>query len=383
VKGRLFRDGIVAALCLVTAARAAGAGPAAPEPGPGAAPDRVVERARFLMGARLLVQARGAHPEEMPAVGDAIERAFEEVGRLEAVLSNWRADSEVSRLNRSAPAAPAPVSADLYDAVSASLLWAERTGGTFDPTVEPLVRRFGLRGEDGVLPGIGAPPAPDPGRQDAVGWRDVRIDPVRRTVAFARPGMGIDFGGIGKGMALDAAARVLEREGVATAMLDFAGQVLVFGRGPDAGGWRIGIADPGDRQRSVLEVRLESGSLATSGNSERAVVKDGRRVGHILDPRNARPVEWNGSVTVLADDATSADALTKALFVLGPARGPAWAEEHGIQVLYLERSAAGVLVAHGAGALFHAVPEGVARAGAEGIDGMARDSRSGVHQERE
>jgi len=332
----------------------------------------ITSRARFLMGARLVIEARGG------AVDAAVERAFAEVARLEAVLSNWRPDSEVSRLNDAAAAGPVTVSDDLYTAVDAALRWAESTDGAFDPTVEPLVRALGLRGAEGILPGAGAPPAAGPAMPKPVGWRGVRLDPGRRTVGFAAAGMGLDFGGIGKGMALDAAALVLRDGGVEAALLDFAGQVLVFGSGPDAGRWRVGIADPEDRAGAALVVDLPAGSLSTSGNSERAVGTGGRRVGHILDPHTGRPVAWNGSVTVLADDATAADALSKALFVLGPERGTVWADQHGVQVLYLERDARGRLVRRSAGALFRGVAGRVPASGAVdgGSPGVARSRQS-------
>jgi len=361
-----MRDGFGRAVLMLLAAAPAAPAAAAPcdagaiVPAAGEAGAPVIGRARLLMGARLRIEARG------PSAEPAIERAFDEVARLESVLSNWRADSEVSRMNAAAASGPVAVSADLLVAVGAALRFAQETGGAFDPTVEPLVRAYGLRGPEGILPGAGSPPAA--GDAAPVGWRGVRIDPAHRTVAFALEGMGIDFGGIGKGIALDAAAEVLRSDGVEAALLDFAGQVLVFGTGPDAGGWNVGIADPDDRTAPAVTVRLAAGSLATSGNSERAVVRDGRRIGHILDPRTGLPVAWDGSVSVLAADATTADALTKAMFVLGPGRGARWAERHGVEVLFLERDARGRLVRRGAGALLGAAAKGGrAVASADGV----------------
>jgi len=351
--GSMFTAVTTAILATVLTTSAGASAPIAPAPA--AAPPEVpiavpidipiTSRARFLMGARLVIEARGT------AVDEAIGWAFDEVARLEAVLSNWRPDSEVSRLNDAAAAGPVTVTEDLYAAVDVALRWAEATDGAFDPTVEPRVRALGLRGPEGILPGAGAPPAAGTATPMPVGWRGVGLDPGRRTVRFAAAGMGLDFGGIGKGMALDAAARVLRAAGVDAALVDFAGQVLVFGRGPDAGGWTIGIADADDRTEAAVVIDLTAGSLSTSSNSERAVVSGGRRVGHILDPRTGEPVAWNGSVTVLADDATAADALSTALFVLGPARGTTWAEEHDVQVLYLERDPRGRLLRRGTGAL--------------------------------
>ncbi|HUD71723.1 MAG TPA: FAD:protein FMN transferase, partial [Dongiaceae bacterium] len=221
-------------------------------------------RARFLMGTRLVVEASAPEPER------AIEAAFAEVDRLEGALSNWRPTSEVSRMNRDAAEAPVAAGRDLCAVVGRALGWAAATGGAFDPTVEPLVRALRLRGPEGILPGRSAPPE-SPATPAPVGWRGVRFDPSACTIGFAAEGMGIDLGGIGKGYALDAAADVLRRAGATAARLDFGGQVLVFGSGPDDGGWRLGIADPRDRDRAALAVGLRSGSNATSGDGERSV----------------------------------------------------------------------------------------------------------------
>lgn len=319
------------------------AAPAAPT-----APPAAAERARFLMGTRLVIEASGPEP------GSAIERAFDEVERLDRVLSNWRDDSEIVRLNRTAADGPVACSPDLFAAVHAALAWAEKTSGSFDPTVEPLVRRLHLRGDEGRLPGVKPedPAGPDP---DPIGWRLVEADPGARTVRFQVPGVGLDFGGIGKGIALDAAAAVLRRAGIVAARLDFGGQVLVFGRGPDDGGWSIGLSDPAERERLVGTYLLTSGSISASGNAERAGGPDGPR-GHLLDPRLGAKASFDGSVTVVAPDATSADALSTALFVMGPDRGLDYADAHGLDVLYLRRDRDGALVGRGRGALAGSAP---------------------------
>jgi len=323
---------------------AAASGPALGAPPP-AGPEGASTRARFLMGTLLTIEVDGKVP------AGAIEAAFDEVARLEEILSNWRATSELSRLNGAAALGPVRCSPDLDRAVRAALLWARRTNGAFDPTVEPLVRALGLREEAGRPPGEPAP-APDEERAGTaapppIGWRHVRVRRLSRTVRFDTPGVGLDLGGIGKGIALDAAASVLRRLGVRRALLDFGGQVLAMGRPVDGDLWRIGIADPVDRERAVSVLGIEDASLSTSSNSERFVETSQGRVGHILDPASARPAAFEGSVTVAAADATSADALSTALFVMGPVRGVEWAEARRLAVLYLWRDAAGSLRSKG------------------------------------
>ncbi|HEU4402305.1 MAG TPA: FAD:protein FMN transferase [Candidatus Polarisedimenticolia bacterium] len=296
-------------------------------------------RARFLMGTRLSIETSEPAPEA------AFESAFEEVARLEQVLSNWRNTSEVARLNHEAAARAFVASPDLFASLEAALRWAAVTDGAFDPTVEPLVRALRVRDPEGDLPGEHRPDdAGEPSGQAPVGWRHVRLGSDGKTVRFDRRGVGVDFGGIGKGIALDAAARVLAEHGVKSALLDFGGQLLATGKTAAGTGWRVGIADPEERDRAVATLRLESGSIATSGNSERATRDaSGTTVGHIIDPARRAPAAFAGAVTVLSGDATAADALSTALFVMGPERGVAWGEARGIAVLYLRRRPDGTL----------------------------------------
>ncbi len=299
-------------------------------------------RARFLMGTRLSIETDG------PVPAAVLDSAFDEVARLEGMFSNWQRTSEVSRLNDEAARGPVGCSAELFAAVRIALRWAEETGGAFDPTVEPLVRALGLRGEEGRLPGMEDAPAPvgvetDPAARPPIGWRHVHLHRAARSVRFDTEGVGLDLGGIGKGIALDAAAGVLRRHGVRRALLDFGGQVLAVGRPRRAPAWSIGIADPEDRDRVIAVVGIDRLSLATSSNSERFVETPRGRLGHILDPAEARPARFQGSLTVAAHDATSADALSTALFVMGPDRGAAWAEARDIPALYLWRDDSGTL----------------------------------------
>jgi len=314
-------------------------------------PPRPVAMARFLMGTRLSIET------DDPAVPEAVEAAFREVERLESVLSNWKTDSEVSRLNDRASLEWFRCSPDLYRAVGDALHWAAETGGAFDPTVEPLVRALGLRSEgqaDDPPPptgsrttGPGAAPAGDARREALgrlpIGWRHVERRGLTRSVRYDTPGVGLDFGGIGKGIALDAAARVLARHGVRDALLDFGGQVLAVGRPRGSEGWPVGIADPLDRDQAVAVVRGSDLSISTSGNGERAVPGPDGPIGHILDPEAHRPAPFQGTVTVAARDATSADALSTALFVMGPENGPLWADARGVAALFLWRGADGTL----------------------------------------
>jgi thiamine biosynthesis lipoprotein len=277
-----------------------------PAAGPLTDPSRgeAIVRARYLMGTVFRFELpQGGDPEE---ASRALEAALDEVARLETLLSNWREDSELSRLNRRAGSGEAPVSEDLLAVLTAALHWADATAGAFDPTVEPLTRPL-LGGDSAAA--RGALPLP-------VGWRRIAIRRGAGTVAIPAGG-GLDFGGIAKGYALDRAAGVLLQHGYASALLDAGGQILAIGHPGSEPGWEVAVADPADRTKPVFPIVLRDVSMATSANAERP--------GEILDPKSGRSVPGRYSAVSFAADATSADALSTALFVMGPQRGEPWA----------------------------------------------------------
>jgi FAD:protein FMN transferase len=335
------RAHLPAAAGLLTCLIAGGPGGATAQEDAVTAPGGVA-RARFLMGTSLSIET------DAPAPAGALDAAFDEVARLEGILSNWRRTSELSRLNDLGASVRVRCSAELFGAVRVALRWAEATDGAFDPTVEPLVRALGLRGDEGRLPGAEEVPKPGPrGTEPSaplpIGWRHVHLHRPARSIRFDVVGMGLDLGGIGKGMALDAAAGVLRHHGVRRALLDFGGQVLAIRDRRDSPAWTIGIADPEDRDRVIAVIGIDALSVATSSNSERFVETPHGRIGHLLDPATAGPARFRGSVTVAARDATSADALSTALFVMGPDTGTSWADARGVPALYLWRDDSGAL----------------------------------------
>jgi thiamine biosynthesis lipoprotein len=301
---------------------------AAPIPAP--ADPAPAQRAQWLMGTFCSGQVYAPGPEAAEA---ALASAFDRIAAAEALLSTWRDDSELALLNRRAASAPVPVSAELAAFLGDALRLAATTGGTFDPTVGALIDLWDLRGA-GRVP---AEAEIDRARR-AVGYAHVHLDGVAGTVRFHAPSLWIDSGGVGKGFALDRAAAVLRASGAQAALLDFGGQLLAVGSPPGEPAWAVAVADPDHRDQAVLLLALRDASAATSAQSERGRDLDGRWVGHILDPRTARPVERGGSVTVVTRSATDADALATALFVMGPERGLRWIEgREGIGVGFLER----------------------------------------------
>jgi len=247
---------------------------------------------------------------------EAAQSAFREIARLDDVLSSWDASSEVSRLNASAGNGPQAVSVDLANVAEASAALCATTGGAFDATVAPLLAAWGFYTDS---PGV---PAAETLRDAAahVGCDRMTVGRDSQSIALA-DGASLDFGGIGKGYAVDRALAILRARGVTRAKLDFGSSSLGF-LGSVDGGWPVVIADPRDRDEPLASFRIAEGAVSTSSQRERFVERDGRRFGHIFDPRAGRPVESRLlSVTVIAPEGSTADGLSTALFVLGTIEG--------------------------------------------------------------
>lgn len=272
-----------------------------------------VERRVTLMGTSLDVAVRGPHREAALA---ASEQAIAEIRRVEDLLTTWRSDSALARLNESLVGRAVAIDPELFAVLSEVFAWAPRTQGAFDPSVFPLIRAWDLRG-------AGRIPSSDElvVARTGTGPSRFRFDPAKETVTRLDPVAGIDDGAWGKGYALDRAALRLEAAGVKDALLDLGGEVLAMGQNATGVDWTIAIADPRQRRRPVIVCSLANLAASTSGNSERGREVSHRRIGHLLDPRNGEPAPDFGSVTVLAPSALVADVLSTAFFVLGPREG--------------------------------------------------------------
>jgi thiamine biosynthesis lipoprotein len=249
---------------------------------------------------------------------ELLEAAFEEIERVEAALSNYRPTSEISRINATAAAAPVTTDPEVFGLIERTLDYSRRTEGAFDVTVGPLVKAWGF------FDGTGRYPSDDALADARVrsGWTNVELDQTARSVRFLTPGLELDLGAIGKGWALDCAAETLRRHGVSAALLG-AGQSTYYAIGtpPDEDGWPIRVSDPRDTARTLSTALLRDQALSTSGSSEQSFELGARTYSHIIDPRTGHPVAGMAQVTVTAPTATDSDALSTAVFVLGPKHG--------------------------------------------------------------
>jgi thiamine biosynthesis lipoprotein len=269
------------------------------------------------MGSTLTLTAWTPQDKEAAAKA-AFDEVFDEFARLETLMSTWTPESDVSRINRAAGAEAVPASAEVREVLATARQISEWTGGKFDVTFGALSGLWKFdHDQDNVIPDMNVVR----GRLPLIDYRAIRVNDAAGTVFLSRKGMSIHLGGIGKGYALDRAAGILRRRGVRDFMVQNGGDIYVSGM-KDGRPWRLGIQDPrGPGNRSFAELDLSDGTFSTSGDYERAFLKDGRRYHHILDPSTGEPARGTRSVTIVANRAVLADALSTGVFLLGPDAG--------------------------------------------------------------
>lgn len=257
-------------------------------------------------------------------------------------MSLFRADAELAGLNRQPAAQPLTLSPELFTVLSAAQEISALSDGAFDVTVAPLVQSWGF----GTDKHRTVPAAERIGAQRAaVGWRGLQLDPRAVTATKLRADLQVDLGGIAAGYGVDRAAAALDAQGIGDYMVELGGEVRTRGCNGAGQPWRIGIEQPdATPRRARWVVPLTAGAVATSGDYRNFFTADGRRYSHEIDPATAAPIAHDlCSVTVVAADATRADALSTALIVLGAQRGRALARAQGIAALFVERGADGSL----------------------------------------
>jgi len=270
----------------------------------------------------------------------ASRAAFDRIAALDATLSDYQPDSELSRLTLKSGGPPVPVSADLFDVLARSKEFHARTGGVFDVTIAPVGRLWRRARRDRHLP--------DPEKiaeaRALVGSDKMLLDPPNRTVQLQKPGMKLDVGGIAKGYASQAAIEVLRAHGVTCALVGGAGDIVVSDPPPGLQGWTIGVAGltPAESEPEMY-VLLKNAAISTSGDAERFVVIDGHRYSHIINPVTGMGVEDRASVTVVAPDGGTADALETSVYLLGPERGLKLIEDiPGTAAIYVRSTPEGI-----------------------------------------
>jgi len=282
---------------------------------------------RLVMGTFARIIAVAADSE---TAKKTIEAAFEQLNKVEELMSYHNPNSEISRINREAHTGAVKVSKDTFEVLQKSVEFSKLTEGAFDITVGPLVELWRLAGEANSVP-TNAELAE---ARSKVGYEKLVLDANEMSVWFAVEGMRLDLGGIAKGYAIDKAIEVLQKSGVVGGMVDVGGDIRCFGVPPRGKKyWLIGLQDPNEAKqqigygRSLLVLKLTDAAVATSGGYRRFTLIEGKKYSHIIDRRTAAAVEGLSSVTIIADNATDADALATAVSVMGAEKALALIEK--------------------------------------------------------
>jgi thiamine biosynthesis lipoprotein len=307
------------------------------------APGNWYRREEAVMGTSVSVELWSDHRE---AAEGAMAAVIGEMHRIDRTMSPFKPESELSRINRGAATAAVPVSAEMAALIERSIEFSRLSGGAFDITYASAGALYDYR--EGIAPTDEALAR----GCAAVGWRHLAVDRQAGTVRFLRAGMRIDLGGFAKGHAVDNAVALLRQHGIRHAFVAAGGDSRVLGdrRGRP---WTLGIRDPRRPGRVVAVLPLEDVAISTSGDYERFFERDGVRCHHIIDPKTGRSPDGVRSVTVLADDGLTTEALSKTVFVLGLEKGLRLIEsQRGVDAIVVD--AAGVL--HCSSGLLGAAP---------------------------
>ena len=269
------------------------------------------------MGTTWSLRTRHRAPDPGPIQG--------RLDQLEGIFSTWREDSEISRFNRFPEGKPFPASQHLLAMTEAAAKIHASSNGALDPTVGPLVASFGF----------GPPSLADPLAVPC--FATIERSTSQGTLRKTKAGATLDLSALVEGYALDLIGTDLRKAGYENFLLEIGGELLAHGPGPQGQGWNVGIQDPGKARGVPLQqIALRNEALATSGTY---IQQDGAS-NHLIDPRTRTPVTHDTvSVSVVAPDATTADAWATALMILGEAKGRPVADREGLEALFLRRSA--------------------------------------------
>ncbi len=264
-----------------------------------------------IMGTK--VSAEIWHPEDAQA-REAVDAVMREMHRIDALMSPYKSDSELSRINREAAERAVPVGKELRGLIQRSLEISRLTEGAFDITYASVGHYYDYRNKVKPKERVIAAALP------AVDYRHVLVGEEADTIAFAHAGVKLDLGGIAKGHAVDKALAVLKKLGIQHALVSAGGDTGILGNRLDRP-WMVAIRDPRDRDAVVAMLPLQDEALSTSGDYERYFEHDGKRYHHILNPSNGEPAGLVRSVSILGPNVTTTDALSTSVFVLGVDKG--------------------------------------------------------------
>lgn len=273
--------------------------------------DVLVERAFYVMGTTLEFKL---YCRTREFCNEAIFDAYSEVKRLDDMLSNYKADSKLSEVNSRAGNGKIGVPPEFFELTERAVFFSNLTDGAFDITVGKLIDLWRNSQQKNTMPDAEAIKSTV---SECTGFKKIKLYSEDRKIDLKSPCLSIDFGGIGKGYAVDRALGILRGKGIESGIISFSGNIYAIGAPPGEKGWRIAVKHPRRKEEELALVEISDMAVSTSGDYERYFEINGRRFSHVIDPRTGLPVDNVPSVTVIAENATDADALSTAVSVKG------------------------------------------------------------------
>jgi thiamine biosynthesis lipoprotein len=289
---------------------------------------RTVQKTETIMGTQVTITVVAQTVEQGEA---AIDAGMAEVRRFDAMMSLYKDDSEITRVNLAAGRMPVKVSPEMIEVVEQAGEISRRSGGVFDVTIGPLVVLWQMRLKEGKIPSE----EEISGVRRLVNFRNIIINKNASTIFLKRSGMIMDLGGM-KGYIADQVAVLFKRRGIRNALIALAGDIWALGHREDGKPWRIGVQHPRDKDKTLAVLELSDRYVCTSGDYERFVIKEKKRYHHIIDPRTGKPSTGVISVTLVGERGALIDPLAKVPFILGAEKGLSLVREYGADAIIVD-----------------------------------------------
>lgn len=255
--------------------------------------------------------------EEESTRNKAIDTAIDEIERIEAMISSWKANSETSQINLKAGIEPVKVSSELIHLIERTIKISDLTNGAFDITFNSIDHIWTFDGREMKMPDS----ALVNNSVGKINYKNIILNHQQRTVFLTEKGMKIGFGAIGKGYAANKGKEKMVGLEIKNGLINAGGDLIAWGNQESGDPWQIGIADPENKKEMIAWLNVSNMSVVTSGSYEKYVIIADKKYGHIINPKTGYPVEGIQSVTLVSPDAELSDALATSVFVLGVQQG--------------------------------------------------------------
>jgi thiamine biosynthesis lipoprotein len=289
---------------------------------------RTLQKTEPIMGTNVTITVVAQSSKEGEA---AIDAGMTELRRLDAMMSLYKDDSEITKVNLAAGKNPVKVSPEMIEVMESAVEVSRLSGGVFDVTIGPLVVLWQMRLKEGRIPSDEEIAKV----RSLVNYRNIVIDKNASTIYLKKPGMILDLGGM-KGYMADRAAAIIKKHGISNAIIAVAGDIWVLGQREDGTPWRIGVQHPREPDKTLIVLDLKNKYISTSGDYERFIIRENKRYHHIIDPRTGKPSKGVISATLIGDKGALIDPLTKVPFILGPVEGIKIVKKLGAEAIIVD-----------------------------------------------